>query len=170
MPKIWPLHTRTHAKTLPPSSPAMQDSGSRRVSSPTVTIRPHKHWKFWMSEINLQLSITWKWLVGLFLATVKIVCSPKFTRSLKREGLNAKFVPLSAFGSFALRKINRGDHFVNHLDLEEKTAGTQQPVPCQQDPRERKSLHRKVFFYATQLRKTKRLKTRRKDCHTTACL
>lgn len=109
---------------LLPASPAMQDSGSRWVNSPTVEIQPHKHWELWMSENNLQLSITRKWLVGLFHAMVKIVCSPNSLEALKEgvgggRGFNAEFVPLSLLGSFALQK-QWGKYFLINRDLKRK--------------------------------------------------
>lgn len=58
--------------------------------------------EFWMSETNLQPSITWKkekkkwggrWL-DTSCARVKIVCSPNSLEALKKRGLNAQLCAL----------------------------------------------------------------------------
>lgn len=60
---------------------------------------------------------------------VKIVCSPNSLEALKkRGGLNAKFVPLSVLGSFALQETKKEDkkktagenYFLINSDLKRK--------------------------------------------------
>lgn len=121
VPKIWP-----------PTNPPYTHSCQLRLLCKTQgrdewTHPPSKsnltNTELWMSENNLQLSITWKWLVGHFHATVKIVCSPNSLEALKVGVLNAKFVPLSVLGSFALqkkKKKQRGKYFLINRDLKRK--------------------------------------------------
>ena len=59
---------------------------------------------------------------------MKIVCSPNSLEALKVGVLNAKFVPLSVLGSFALQKKEKkkktaGKILFNQQGFEEKTTG-----------------------------------------------
>lgn len=67
------------------------------------------------------------------------------------------------------KKKQRGKYFLINWDLKRKPQERNSQC-CASKIQEKGKVCIEKCFYATQLRKTKRLETRRKDCHTTACL
>ena len=100
---------------LPPAVRAMQDSGwklatlARPSKNETQTVQTLRALNVWEIISNLSIKHTQKskWTIRLFRASVKIVCSPNSLEALKEwgtGGFDAKFVPLTLLGSFALQK------------------------------------------------------------------
>lgn len=118
-----------------------RDEWTRPLSQSNLT----KHWELRMSETNLQLSIKWKWQVGLFHATVKIVCSPNSLEALKEGVWMLNLRPCLFLDRLHYKtKTNWGKYFLINMELKRKPQESNSQ--CQQDPRERKCLHIKCFL------------------------
>lgn len=120
VPKIWFLHTHTH-----------QNSCHLRLLCKTrgraERARPLSQSNLTYAESSeclkpiFNCQSMWKWLVGLFHATVKIVCSPNSLRSLKKKGFElTNACPCMCFLDHLHYKTQSGRSLFNQYGLEEE--------------------------------------------------